>query len=159
MSKVKWSWAHAAPSDVLAQGLPPLNRNTNTQCEPSACPAQVQGPQLARTVARAPLCGRETSGNHQHVCTCVLVTQLCPTLCDPMDCSPPSSSVHGIPQAKILEWVAILFSNSLCCTVCLSAHFSSVTQPCLTPCDPMDQITPGFPFHHQLPEFTQIHVH
>ena len=87
------------------------------------------------------------------------VAQSCPTLCDPMDCSPPSSSVHGIPQAKILEWVAILFSNSLFCTVCLSAHFSSVTQPCLTPCDPMDQSTPGFPFHHQLPEFTQIHVH
>ena len=35
-----------------------------------------------------------------------LVTQLCPTLCDPMDCSPPGSSVHGIFQARILEWVA-----------------------------------------------------
>ena len=34
----------------------------------------------------------------------VLVTQLCPTLCDPMDCSPPGSSVHGILQARILEW-------------------------------------------------------
>ena len=33
------------------------------------------------------------------------------TLCDPMDCSPPGSSVHGIPQAKILEWVAISFSR------------------------------------------------
>ena len=32
---------------------------------------------------------------------------LCPTLCDPMDYSPPSSSVHGILQARILEWVAI----------------------------------------------------
>ena len=37
----------------------------------------------------------------------VLVTQSCPTLCDPMDCSPPDSSVHGIYQATILEWVAI----------------------------------------------------
>ena len=36
-----------------------------------------------------------------------LVTQLCLTLCDPMDCSPPGSSVHGILQAKILEWFAI----------------------------------------------------
>ena len=36
------------------------------------------------------------------------VTQSCPTLCDPMDCSPPGSSVHGILQARILEWVAIL---------------------------------------------------
>ena len=43
----------------------------------------------------------------------VLVTQSCLTLCDPMDCSPPGSSVHGISQAKILEWVAILFSFSL----------------------------------------------
>ena len=33
-----------------------------------------------------------------------LVAQLCPTLCDPMDCSPPGSSVHGILQARILEW-------------------------------------------------------
>ena len=35
--------------------------------------------------------------------------QLCPPLCDPMDCSPPDSSVHGIFQVRILEWVAISF--------------------------------------------------
>ena len=44
---------------------------------------------------------------------CVLTTQLCPTLCDPMDCSPSSSSVHGIFQARILEWIAISFSRQL----------------------------------------------
>ena len=38
---------------------------------------------------------------------CVLVTQLCPALCDPMDCSLPGSSVHGILQARLLEWVAM----------------------------------------------------
>ena len=38
---------------------------------------------------------------------CVLVAQLCLTLCDPMDCSTPGSSVHGISQARIPEWVAI----------------------------------------------------
>ena len=38
------------------------------------------------------------------------VTQSCPTLHDPMDCSPPGSSVHGIFQAKVLEWGAITFS-------------------------------------------------
>ena len=38
------------------------------------------------------------------------VAQLCPTLCDPMDCSLPGSSVHGIFQARVLEWVAIAFS-------------------------------------------------
>ena len=39
------------------------------------------------------------------------VTQSCPTLCDPMDCSLPRSSVHGIFQARVLEWVAISFSR------------------------------------------------
>ena len=39
--------------------------------------------------------------------------QSCPTLCDPMDCSPPGSSAHGILQARILEWVAISFSRDL----------------------------------------------
>ena len=38
-----------------------------------------------------------------------LVAQLCLTLCDPMDCSPPGSSVHGLLQARILEWVAASF--------------------------------------------------
>ena len=42
---------------------------------------------------------------------CVLVTQWCLTLCDPMDCSPPGSSVHGILQAGILQWVAVPFSR------------------------------------------------
>ena len=44
------------------------------------------------------------------VCVCVhacSVTQLFLTLCDPMDCSPPGSSVHGILQARVLEWVAV----------------------------------------------------
>ena len=39
------------------------------------------------------------------------VTQSCQTLCDPMDCSLPDSSVHGILEARILEWVAISFSR------------------------------------------------
>jgi len=42
---------------------------------------------------------------------CYLVTQLHLTLCDPMDYSLPGSSVHGISQARILEWVAISFST------------------------------------------------
>ena len=49
------------------------------------------------------------------VCVCVkvkiYVTQSCLTLCDPVDYSPPGSSVHGISQARILEWVAIPFSR------------------------------------------------
>ena len=41
--------------------------------------------------------------------------QSCPTPCDPMDCSPPGSSVHGIFQARVLEWGAIAFS--VFCTI------------------------------------------
>ena len=39
------------------------------------------------------------------------VAHLCPTVCDPMDCRLPGSSVHGILQARILEWVTISFSR------------------------------------------------
>ena len=42
----------------------------------------------------------------------VLITQLCPTLCDPMDGSPPGSSVQGVLQVGILEWVASPFSRA-----------------------------------------------
>ena len=44
-------------------------------------------------------------------CTCAKSFQLCLTLCDPVDCSPPGSSINGILQARILEWVAISFSR------------------------------------------------
>ena len=57
---------------------------------------------------------------------CVTVTQSCPTLCDSMDCNLPGSSVHGILQARILEWVVIPFSTLrfteskcvFCCVFC-----------------------------------------
>ena len=42
-----------------------------------------------------------------------LVAQSCPTLCDPMDCSPPGSSVPGILQARIMEWIAMRFTGDL----------------------------------------------
>ena len=71
---------------------------------------------------------------------------------DPMDCSPPGSSVHGILQARILEWVAISFPSVI-------YQFSLIAQSCLTLHDPMDCSTPGFPVHHQLQEPTQTHVH
>ena len=47
---------------------------------------------------------------------CLLVSQLFLILCDPTDCSPPGSSVHGISQERILEWVAISFSRGSSCT-------------------------------------------
>ena len=77
------------------------------------------------------------------------VAQSCRTPSDPMDCSLPGSSLHGIFQARVLEWGAIAFS----------AQFSSVAQSCPTLCDPINRSTPGLPVHRQLPEFTQTHVH
>ena len=53
---------------------------------------------------------------------CVSVAQLYPTLCDPMDCNPPGSSVHGIFQAKILEWVAIFLLKGIFLTQELNLH-------------------------------------
>ena len=47
------------------------------------------------------------------------VAQSCPTLSDPMDCSPPGSSVHGVFQIRVLEWGAIAFSDYLCIGVCI----------------------------------------
>ena len=59
------------------------------------------------------------------------VAKLCPALCDPIDCSPPGSSIRGISQARILEWVAIPFSresspprdwNCISCVSCIGRH-------------------------------------
>ena len=108
------------------------------------------------------------------------VPQSCPTLSDPMDCSLPGSSLHGIFQARILEWGAITFSISIVRSsyyfidllplsllllfywvfaitfIILPSQFSSVTQSCPTLCSPMDCSTPGFPGHHQLPRLAQL---
>ena len=46
-------------------------------------------------------------GSFVKYCLHAKLLQLCLTLCDSMDCSPPGFSVHGIPQAKIVEWVAM----------------------------------------------------
>ena len=47
----------------------------------------------------------------QHCKSKVKVGQSCPTLCNPMNCSPPDSSVSGVLQTRIVEWVAVLFST------------------------------------------------
>ena len=51
-----------------------------------------------------------------------LITQSCPTVCDPLDCSPQGSSVHGILQARILEWVAIFLLQGIFLTQGWSLH-------------------------------------
>ena len=53
----------------------------------------------------------------------MLIAQLCPALCNPVDCSLPSSSVCGIFQARILKWVAIGFSGGIFLTQGLNLHF------------------------------------
>ena len=65
--------------------------------------------------------------------------QLCPTLFDPIDSSPPGSSVPGSLQARILEWDAISF-----CNACMPAKS---LQSCPTLCHPMDSSPPGSPVH------------
>ena len=59
---------------------------------------------IRKPIIKCTLCLREREGG---------VVQLCLTLYDPMDCSPPGSSIHGIFQARVLEWGAIAFSNVL----------------------------------------------
>ena len=54
------------------------------------------------------------------------------------------------------QWFSHMFSSR---SFVVSVQFSLVTQSCPTPCDPMNRSTPGLPVHHQLPEFTQTHVH
>ena len=85
--------------------------------------------------------------------------QSCPTLCDPIDSSPPGSAVPGILQARILEWVAISLSNA-----CM--HAQSL-QSCPSLCDPMASSSPGSSVHRILQarllewvviSFSHIHV-
>ena len=95
------------------------------------------------------------------------VTQLVMSLCNPMDCSPPGSSVHEISQARILEWVAISFSrvsshtrdwtHISCIDEWIPYHWATreaqtkpaaaakSLQSCLTLCDPVDGSPPGYP--------------
>ena len=115
------------------------------------------------------------------------VDKSCLTLSDPMDCSLPGSFVHGIFQARILEWGAIAFSDCIHVThlnspnlfknlfgmasttiLCVFVkvpndfhviQFSSVAQSCPTLCNPMNHSMPGLPVNHQLLESIQTHVH
>ena len=73
-----------------------------------------------------------------YVCLCTQSFQLCPTLCVPMDCSPPGSLVHGILQARILEWVAMPSSRGsswprdqthVSCGSCLAGRFVTTEPP------------------------------
>ena len=67
-------------------------------------------------------------------------------------------------SAELLDNICVLFEATKIVVICYrsnrkSVQFSSVAQSCPTLCDPMNHSTPGLPVHHQLPEFTQTHVH
>ena len=66
-------------------------------------------------------------------------------------CHVLSSSLHSFTHSSIHSFIHLLSLSSV--------QFSSVAQSCPTLCDPMNRSTPGLPVHHQLPEFTQTHVH
>ena len=71
------------------------------------------------------------------------VAQLCPTLCDPMDCSPPGSSVDEILQVRILEWVAITFSRGIFPTQGLNLEFPTLQADSL-PSEPPGSLSWSF---------------
>ena len=112
-------------------------------------------------------------GGGVHFMHAVLVAQSCQTLCNPMDCSLPGSSVHAISQARILEWVPIPFfqdssspginsgSPALQADSSLSepsCWWWSVTKSCPTFCLPVNYSMPDFSVLHYFPEFAQTHV-
>ena len=66
------------------------------------------------------------------------VAQSCPTVSDPIDCTLPGSSIHGIFQARVLEWGAIAYQI-------FAAAIAKSLQSCPTLCDSTDGSPPGFP--------------
>ena len=78
------------------------------------------------------------------------VAQSCPTLSDPMDCSLPGSSIHGIFQARVLEWGTIAFSEIKAAAVAVAKSLQS----CPTLCDPID----GSPLGSSVPGILQARI-
>ena len=74
---------------------------------------------------------------------------------NPMDRGVWWATVHGVAKSWS-DWATNTFTSLVKGVL---VQVSSVTQSCLTLCDPMNHSTPGFPVHHQLPESTQTHVH
>ena len=98
-----------------------------------------------RDTGSIPGSGRSPGGGHgkplQYSC-----------LENPIDRGAWWATVHRVTESDMAE-----VSEHIC--IYTSVQFSSVVQSCPTLCDPMNCSTPGLPVHHQLPEFTQTHVH
>ena len=143
----KWLWGHLslcrrAASQRGRQGRP-VARYSICVILPSPC-TLLETPSARETLhvwfylqttragsptSKTPCAAAATSGPNSTLC---LAAQSCPTLCNPMDCSPPGSSGHGISQARILEWVAISFSRGIFptqglkpCLLCL-LHYKQI---------------------------------
>ena len=119
----------------------------NDTCDHTLCLTWKKERSFLFSIGTVNLGKKEKASVDQFVCLCVhtymdtfisiigdlvnyhlMCAQLCPTLCDPMDQGPPGSSVHGILQARILEWVTVLSSrgssqprdrNHTSCTSCI----------------------------------------
>ena len=107
-----------------------------------------------------PLAPPGSRRSHKVVVLVSEVAQLCPTLCDPKDCSLPGSSVHGILQARILEWVAISLSRGSSpprdrtqVSHIAGRRFNLWTKGVFDSCDPMDCGPPGSSDHRVLQEY------
>ena len=94
------------PGNLLDPGIEPGSPAFQADAltsEPPGKPRQNKAPRKDAHVQIPGACERHVTW----LCCACLVAQSCPTLCDPMDCSPPGSSVPGILQARTLEWVAM----------------------------------------------------
>ena len=108
-------WLFASPWTIAFQGPLPMefSRQEFWSGLPLPSPGDLPDPGSNPGLlhCRSILYYLSHQGSPNRACVCVLVAQMCPTLCDPMDYSSPGSSDHGMFQARILEWVAISLSR------------------------------------------------
>ena len=113
----RWTFLTFVAEEDLAnhmefeQGLEKMTMHCTTLAKIVGCRSQIQVSEILKLLLPLPT----LSTNRVLSCKCevkVLVSQSCLTVCDPMDCSLADSSVHGIPQVRILEWVAIALSRA-----------------------------------------------
>ena len=103
----------ATHSSILAWRIPSTEEPGEPQSMGSQCQTRLRDQacvHVAHTLLNKTITEKEAS--IYSAAAAAKSLQSCPTLCDPMDCSPQGSSVHGILQAKILEWVAISSSRA-----------------------------------------------
>ena len=75
-------------------------------------PANLENSAVATELGKVSFHDNPKEGSNYCTAAAAKLPQSCPTLCDPIDCSPQGSSIPGILQARTLEWVAISFSNA-----------------------------------------------